>query len=149
MPIFTLEDTRNFRLEVTVDESDIGLVRMGQSAAVTIDAFGDRRTFLAKWCKLFRRPIPPAAAFLVKIELPAERRLRSGLFGRAHFARGARSALLIPPVDRCNAANCRACTCSTPTRLRNCVTSPLGNRVADKSKFSPDCKTERSSLPHR
>ena len=34
--------------------------------------------------------------FLVKIELPADARLRSGLFGRAQFSRGERQALLIP-----------------------------------------------------
>jgi multidrug efflux pump subunit AcrA (membrane-fusion protein) len=32
----------------------------------------------------------------VKIELPADARLRSGLFGRARFSRGERQALLIP-----------------------------------------------------
>jgi len=35
-------------------------------------------------------------SFLVKIELPADTRLRSGLFGRALFSRGNRSALIIP-----------------------------------------------------
>jgi len=33
---------------------------------------------------------------LVKIELPTDTRLRSGLFGRAQFSRGERQALLIP-----------------------------------------------------
>jgi len=32
----------------------------------------------------------------VKVDLPADSRLRSGLFGRAQFPRGERSALLIP-----------------------------------------------------
>jgi multidrug efflux pump subunit AcrA (membrane-fusion protein) len=45
--------------------------------------------------------IVPAAdaasrSFLVKIDLPADTRLRSGLFGRAQFSRGARPSLLIP-----------------------------------------------------
>jgi membrane fusion protein, multidrug efflux system len=45
--------------------------------------------------------IVPAAdaatrSFVVKVELPVDRALRSGLFGRARFARGERSALLIP-----------------------------------------------------
>jgi len=45
--------------------------------------------------------IVPAAdaasrSFLVKIELPADPRLRSGLFGRAQFSRGERQSLLIP-----------------------------------------------------
>jgi len=32
----------------------------------------------------------------VKVELPADARLRSGLFGRAHIARGQRQAILVP-----------------------------------------------------
>src|SRR5215470_9835787 len=38
MPILTLEDTRNYRLEVTVDESDARFVHVGQSTRVNIDA---------------------------------------------------------------------------------------------------------------
>ena len=45
--------------------------------------------------------IVPAAdsasrTFLVKIELPTDTRLRSGLFRRAQFSRGKRQSLLIP-----------------------------------------------------
>ena len=39
---------------------------------------------------------PASRSFLVKVELPAETRLRSGFFGRARFPRGEGSALLIP-----------------------------------------------------
>jgi len=35
-------------------------------------------------------------SFVVKIELPLDTRLRSGLFGRAQFSRGQQQALLIP-----------------------------------------------------
>ena len=41
MPIFTLEDTRSFRLEVTVDENDIHLIHVGQVAPVSIDGLGE------------------------------------------------------------------------------------------------------------
>jgi len=95
MPIFTLEDARSFRLEVTVDESDIRLVHVGQVAPVTIDGLGN--------IQLSGRiaQIDPAAdtasrSFLVKVELPVDTRLRSGLFGRARFPRGERSSLFIP-----------------------------------------------------
>ena len=39
---------------------------------------------------------PASRAFLVKIELPTDTRLCSGLFGRAQFSRGKQQALLIP-----------------------------------------------------
>jgi RND family efflux transporter MFP subunit len=95
MPIFTLEDTRSFRLEVTVDESDIRLVHVGQVAPVTIDALGDIQ-LPGKIVQIVPAADTASRSFLVKVELPADTRLRSGLFGRARFARGERSALLIP-----------------------------------------------------
>ena len=95
MPIFTLEDTRSFRLEVTVDESDIHLVHVGQVAPVTIDALGNIQ-LTGKVVQVVPAADTASRSFLVKVELPADTRLRSGLFGRARFPRGQRSALLIP-----------------------------------------------------
>src|SRR5208337_2172195 len=42
MPIFTEEDPRRYRLEATVNESDLRYVRTGQQVPVIIDAVGDR-----------------------------------------------------------------------------------------------------------
>jgi RND family efflux transporter MFP subunit len=95
MPILTLEDTRNYRLEVTVDESDVRLVRIGQSAPVNIDALGSAE-IAGKVVQMVPAADPGSRSFLVKIELPKDSHLRSGLFGRAQFPRGERSALLIP-----------------------------------------------------
>jgi len=39
---------------------------------------------------------PGSRSFLVKIELPSDAQLRSGLFGRAQFSRGQRSSFVIP-----------------------------------------------------
>lgn len=95
MAIFTLEDTRSYRLEVTVDESDVHLVRVGQSARVSIDALGMAEV-AGKVVQIVPAADPGSRSFLVKVELPKDAHLRSGLFGRAQFARGERSALLIP-----------------------------------------------------
>jgi RND family efflux transporter MFP subunit len=95
MPILTLEDTRNYRLEVTVDETDVRFVRVGQSAPVNIDALGGGE-IIGKVVQLVPAADPGSRSFLLKIELPKEAHLRSGLFGRAQFAREERSALLIP-----------------------------------------------------
>jgi RND family efflux transporter MFP subunit len=95
MPILTLEDTRSYRLEVTVDESDVHLVRIGQSARVNIDALGEAKV-AGKVVQIVPAADPGSRSFLVKIELPKDSHLRSGLFGRAQFSRGERSALLIP-----------------------------------------------------
>lgn len=95
MPILTLEDTRNYRLEVTVDEDDVRLVHLGQSTPVNIDALGGTE-ITGKVVQIVPAADPGSRSFLVKIELPKDAHLRSGLFGRARFARGERSALLLP-----------------------------------------------------
>ena len=95
MPIFTIEDTRSYRLEVTVDESELRLVRAGQVSPVTIDALGNVQ-LSGKVVQIVPAADPASRSFLVKVELPGDARLRSGLFGRARFSRGERSALLIP-----------------------------------------------------
>ncbi len=95
MPLFTIEDTRSYRLEVTVDESELHLVRIGQVSSVTIDALGNV-PLSGKVVQIVPAADPASRSFLVKVELPADARLRSGLFGRARLPRGERSAVLIP-----------------------------------------------------
>lgn len=95
MPIFTLEDTRSFRLDVAVDESAIRLVHVGQTVAVTIDALGTAQ-FSGRVSQIVPAADPASRSFLVKIALPEDARLRSGLFGRGRFPRGERTAVLIP-----------------------------------------------------
>ncbi len=95
VPLFTLEDTRGYRLEAMVDESDIRLVRVGEAVPVLLDSVESAES-RGKAAQIVPAADPASRSFLVKIELPADARLRSGLFGRARFPRGARSALLIP-----------------------------------------------------
>jgi RND family efflux transporter MFP subunit len=96
-PLFTLEDTRSYRLEAMVDENDIRLVRVGEAVPVLLDSLGNAE-FRGKISQFVPAADPASRSFLVKIELPADTRFRSGLFGRARFPRGSRSALLIPKV---------------------------------------------------
>src|SRR5260370_17847966 len=95
MPMFTIEDTRSYRLEVAVDESDLRLVHVGQVSPVTIDALGNV-PLSGKVVQIAPPADPASRTFLVKVELPAHPRLRSGPFGRARFPRGERPTLLVP-----------------------------------------------------
>jgi RND family efflux transporter MFP subunit len=102
LPIFTIESSGRYHLEVTVNENDLQYVRMGEQISVAVDALGN-----ADLKGMVSQILPAADAgsrsFVVKAELPADMRLRSGLFGRAQFSRGKRSSLLIPQtavVDR-------------------------------------------------
>ena len=95
MPIFTVEDLRRYRLEATVNETDLRYVRQGQQMSVSIDALGDRE-LKGKVIEIVPAADPASRSFLVKVELPSDPALRSGLFGRAKFMRGERTTLLIP-----------------------------------------------------
>jgi len=95
MPIFTVEDLRRYRLEAAVNESDLQYVRQGQQVSVSIDALGDRH-LKGKVIEVVPAADPGSRSFLVRVELPSDPALRSGLFGRAQFRRGERTGLLIP-----------------------------------------------------
>jgi len=95
MPIFTVEDLRHYRLEATVNESDLRYVRQGQQVSVLVDALGDREVN-GKVIEIVPAADAASRSFLVKVELPFDAALRSGLFGRAQFTRGERTALLVP-----------------------------------------------------
>lgn len=102
MPVFTVEDLRRYRLEATVNETDLRFVRQGQHVPVSIDAIGGRE-LKGKVVEIVPAADPGSRSFLVKVELPSDPALRSGLFGRAHITRGERTALLVPRqaiVDR-------------------------------------------------
>lgn len=95
MPIFTVEDTSRYRLEVAVNESDVRYAKVGRQVSIAIEALGNL-ALRGKVVQIVPTADPASRAFLVKIELPTDTRLRSGLFGRAQFSRGKRQALLIP-----------------------------------------------------
>jgi len=95
VPIFTVEDVRRYRLEATINESDLRYLRVGQPASVTIEALGDAAVS-GKVVQIVPAADAASRSFVVKVELPADTRLRSGLFGRARFSRGERQSLLIP-----------------------------------------------------
>jgi membrane fusion protein, multidrug efflux system len=95
MPIFTVEDLHRYRLEATVNETDLRYVRLGEQIPVIIDAVGDK-DLKGRVVEIVPAADSASRSFLVKIEMPSDPALRSGLFGRAQFSRGARAALLIP-----------------------------------------------------
>ncbi|MGC2447607.1 MAG: efflux RND transporter periplasmic adaptor subunit [Candidatus Sulfotelmatobacter sp.] len=95
MPIFTVEDLRRYRLEATVNETDLRYVHQGQQLSVSVDALGDRQ-LKGKVVEIVPAADAGSRSFLVKVELPSDPALRSGLFGRVQFTRGDRTVLLIP-----------------------------------------------------
>jgi RND family efflux transporter MFP subunit len=94
-PVFTIENAGNYRLEVTIDENNFRLVRAGETVPVSMDSLGNVAVS-GKVAQIVPAADPASRSFLVKIALPANAHLHSGLFGTARFARGQTPALMIP-----------------------------------------------------
>ena len=94
-PLLTIEKSGALRLEVSVDESLLQTVRIGVKIPVTIDALGGS-SIDGKVSQILPAADPGSRSFVVKIDLPSEAGLRSGMFGRAQLAHGSKTVLLVP-----------------------------------------------------
>jgi RND family efflux transporter MFP subunit len=93
-PLFTIEREGAYRLEASVEESRLAAIRVGQPVSVTLDSVD--RTLDARVSEIVPAVDAASRAYTVKIDLPAVRALRSGVFGRVAFQLTSRSLLAIP-----------------------------------------------------
>jgi membrane fusion protein, multidrug efflux system len=93
-PLFTIEREGAYRLEASVEESRLAAIRVGQPVSVTLDSVD--RTLDARVSEIVPAVDAASRAYTVKIDLPAVRTLRSGVFGRVAFQLTSRSLLAIP-----------------------------------------------------
>ena len=101
VPLVTIEREGAYRLEVAVEEGNLGKVRAGMRASVSLDSLD--HTFDATVSEIVPSVDPASRAFVAKIDLPSIPNLRGGLFGRARFATGVRTVVCVPAsavVDR-------------------------------------------------
>lgn len=96
VPLMTLEDTRGFRLEVRVDESRLGTIDQAKPVDVRLDVPSEGAALSGRIDEVARAASPGTHAYLLKIALPDDARLRSGMFGRARFAGPGRRSLVVP-----------------------------------------------------
>ncbi len=94
-PLLTIEDNSRYRLEVAVEESQLGKIGRGERARVRIGALG-ADDLEGDVSEITPVADPMSRSYTVKIDLPARQSLRSGLYGVARFASGQRQAILIP-----------------------------------------------------
>lgn len=140
VPLLVIDDPSRFRLEVQVDESQIGVVHLGAQVPVQIDALGNQ-PIAGKVVQVVPAADPSSRSFTVKVELPQSPLLRSGLFGRALFALGQRQSILVPQtalvrrgqldavyvVDKDQVAGLRYITLGKPSATGMEVLSGLGD----------------------
>jgi RND family efflux transporter MFP subunit len=95
LPLLTLEAAGRYRLEATVDESDLKFVHVNESVPVSVDALNGG-ALAGKVAQIVPAADSASRSFLVKIDLPENPQLRSGLFARAGFVRGQKQTIAIP-----------------------------------------------------
>jgi multidrug efflux pump subunit AcrA (membrane-fusion protein) len=94
-PLLMLDDPTAFRLEVQADEARAARIRTGQTADVRLDS-GPPGEWTTGTVVEVARIDPASHSFLVKVDVPVDSHMRSGLFGRARFTGPSRRALTIP-----------------------------------------------------
>jgi RND family efflux transporter MFP subunit len=94
VPLLQIDRTGALQLQVTVDESAIGAVRLGMKTPVSID--GVAPPLEGAVAEIVPAADPTSHSFLVKIDLPPSSQLRAGMYGTAQFPNGTHEAILVP-----------------------------------------------------
>lgn len=95
MPLLVLEDTRRYRMEASVPESYLGLLRVGSRVTVVLDADPGKEVpgSVSETVPLVD---PMTRTFTAKVDLPGKAALRTGMSGRIRFVTGTESVVAIP-----------------------------------------------------
>ncbi|HEY6010341.1 MAG TPA: efflux RND transporter periplasmic adaptor subunit, partial [Nitrospirota bacterium] len=94
-PLLRIEDNRNLRLEVTVKEQDIMSIRPGKAVRVRIDAMPGKE-INGQVSQVVPASDVRTHSFIVKIDVPAQAGLITGMYGKALFSIGKHEAILVP-----------------------------------------------------
>ncbi len=93
-PLFTVEDSENYRLEVYLDERFSGKVKKGMRIPVYMESGAE--VLEGRIAEIVPSVDPFTRSFLVKIDLNTRKELRTGLYGKARFLTGKKKGILVP-----------------------------------------------------
>jgi RND family efflux transporter MFP subunit len=94
-PILKIEDNRNLRLEVTVREQELSSIQPGKTVIVRIDALPGK-DIQGRIAQVVQAADVRTHSFVVKIDVPADKSLITGMYGKAVFSIGKREAIFVP-----------------------------------------------------
>ncbi len=94
-PLLKIDDNRNLRLDVTVKEQEVLHVQSGKAVLVRIDAMPGK-DITGRISQVVPASDVRTHSFVVKIDIPAEKGLITGMYGKAMFTVGRHEAILIP-----------------------------------------------------
>lgn len=95
VPLLSIEDSSQYRLEAFVAESHSKLVQIGAQVNVQIDAVGGG-DIAGTVSEVLPTTDAASRSYMVKIDLPANPLLRTGLYGLARFPVNQKTAITIP-----------------------------------------------------
>ncbi len=93
-PLLTIEDVAHYRLEASVEESQISRIKLKDPVRVRIESIS-LEEFGGTVVEILPTSDPSSRSYTVKVAIPGEPLLRSGLYGTARFASGQRQALTV------------------------------------------------------
>jgi RND family efflux transporter MFP subunit len=97
MPLLTIESVDAFRLEFQADEARVRSLRPGDAVAVEVEGAGEG-TIPGKIVEVAHAIDAAAHTFTVKVAIPPDPALRSGMFARARLRADVRTVLNVPPA---------------------------------------------------
>jgi RND family efflux transporter MFP subunit len=93
-PLITVEDVSQFRVDINIDERLAGLVKVDMPIDVEIDGIG--AGIKGRASEVVPSVDPASRTFLVKVAVPSQERLCTGLHSRVKILTGTRKTLLVP-----------------------------------------------------
>jgi len=95
IPLFIVEDTAHYQLEVTLPTDVLMRVRKGTAARVQLDTL-EGKTIAGKIAEIEAGADPSSHTASARIDLAKEAGVQSGMFGRAFFTQGEERTLTVP-----------------------------------------------------
>ena len=93
--MFSMENKNAYVADLLLPEQYIHAVDLNQKVTVTVSALGNK-TFAGSVQDIFPAADTKSRSFLIKVELPVDNGLRSGMFARGAIPIGSSNLLLIP-----------------------------------------------------
>jgi len=96
VPILVLEDTRRYRIEASVPEAYLGVLKVGSRVQVVLGTTAERE-IPGTISEVVPQVDPESRTFIAKVDLPGGgQRFRTGMFGRVLFPTGKENMLVVP-----------------------------------------------------
>ena len=94
-PLFTLQTTGNFVVDLVLPEQYIHSVDLNQEVTVVVSAVSNK-TYTGNVQEIFPAADSKSRSFVVKVRIPADKSLRAGMFARVLIPIGNTDIILIP-----------------------------------------------------